>query len=81
VQARRIVLQVVGRTNGARVILRFRTGDVVPFAAQDLGAFLETIETLRFTLPEPVARETKSKRIVTPNGDVFASTTTVRLRG
>ena len=82
VQARRIVLRVVGRSDGARVTLRFRTGAIVPFAAQDLGAFLETIETLRFSIPEGSgARATKSKRITTPNGDVFASTTSVRLRG
>ena len=82
VQARRIALRVVGRTNGVTVVVRFRTGDVVPFAAQDLGAFLDTIETVRFSLPDrSPSRQAKSKEIVTPNGDVFASHTTVRLRG
>jgi hypothetical protein len=81
VQARRVVLRIVGRTNGDRVVIRFRTGKVVPFASQDLGAFVDTIETLRFSLVDrAIARQAKSKQVTTPNGDVFASTTTVRLR-
>jgi hypothetical protein len=80
VQARRIVLRIVGRRDGRRLAFRFVTGGVLPPGSQDLGGFLETVETLRFSLPDRTARETKSKQIATPNGDVFASTTTVRLR-
>ena len=81
VQSRRVVLRIVGRTNGDRVVIRFRTGKVVPFASQDLGAFVDTIETLRFSLADrAIARQAKSKQFTTGNGDVFASTTTVRLR-
>jgi hypothetical protein len=81
VQARRVVLRVTGRTNGAEVVIRFRTGKVIPSASQDLGAFVDTIETVRFSLTgRAVARQSKAKQITTPNGDVFASTTTVRLR-
>ena len=81
VQARRVVLRIVGRTNGDAVVIRFQTEKVVPFASQDLGAFVDTIETLRFSLTDrAIARKAKSKEITTPNGDVFSSTTTVRLR-
>ena len=81
VQARRVVLRIVGGTNGDTVVIRFRTGKIVPFASQDLGAFVDTIETLRFSLTDrAIARQAKSKQITTPNGDVFSSTTTVRLR-
>jgi hypothetical protein len=80
VQARRVVLRIVGRRDGRRLSFRFVTGAVLPPGSQDLGGFLETVETLRFSLPDRTARETKSKQITTSNGDVFASTTSVRLR-
>jgi hypothetical protein len=81
VQSRRIVLRILGRGDGGRIVLRFEAGGVLPVGSQDLGAFVETIETLRFSLPDQgAARATKSKQIATPGGDVFAATTTVRLR-
>src|SRR4029453_9309929 len=80
VQVRRIVLRIMGREDGDRIAFRFEAGDVLPLGSQDLGAFLETIETLRFSLPDQgAARATKMKRIAVPDGDAFASTTTVRL--
>ena len=81
VQARRIVLRVVGRSDGDRLAFRFQTEGVLPVGSQDLGAFVETIERIRFSLPDrSPARAAKSKRIVSSNGDVFDSTTTIRLR-
>jgi hypothetical protein len=79
VQARRIAIRILGRRDGDRVLLRFETGGVLPAGSQDLGAFLETIETLRYALPDG-GRATKTKEIDTPGGDVLASTTIVRLR-
>jgi hypothetical protein len=78
-QARRIAIRILGRHDRDRVVLRFETGGVLPAGSQDLGAFLETIETLRYSVPDG-GRATKTKEIDTPGGDVFASTTTLRLR-
>lgn len=81
VQARSVELVVTGRRTGDRLSLRFRAGDVRPVGSSDLGAFLETTDTVRFRIGERAgARATTSDRVVSENGDVFESSTTAKLR-
>jgi hypothetical protein len=80
VQARRIQVEILGRRDGNRLRMRFRTAEVLPLGSQDLGAFVETLERLRLTLRErSSARASERARIEQPDGDVFASVSRFRL--
>jgi hypothetical protein len=82
IQARRVVIEILGRRDGGRLRLRFLLEDVLPPGSQDLGAFVETLERLRLTIGErPGARERERARIERPDGDVFASISRFRLAG
>lgn len=82
VQSRRVVVLIFGRRDAGELDLRFRPGARLPVGSQDLGAFLETLTTLRFSIPErPGAETTKPKRIEDPEDEIYASVTTIRLRG
>jgi hypothetical protein len=82
VQARRIVVLIHGRRRDDVLELRFEVGQVLPAGAQDLGAFVKTLETLRMSVPERAAAEvSKPTRIEDPEDEIYASVTTIRLRG
>jgi hypothetical protein len=82
VQARRIVVLFRGRRQGDVLELRFQVGRVLPAGAQDLGAFVKTLETLRMSVPERAGAEvSKPTRIEDPEDEVYASATTIRLLG
>jgi hypothetical protein len=81
VQTRRVTIGFTGRRDGEDIDLRFREEDRMPVGSRDLGGFLETLETLRFAIPERAGAEaTKSKRIEDPEDEIYASVTTIRLR-
>ena len=80
VQARRVVVAIVGVRDGDELDLRFQDAGRKPAGSQDLGGFLKTLETLRFSIPERAgAAASKPKRIEDPAGEVYASVTTIRL--
>ncbi len=80
VQARRVVVAIVGIRDGDELDLRFQDAGRKPAGSQDLGGFLKTLETLRFSIPERAgAAASKPKRIEDPEGEVYASVTTIRL--
>jgi hypothetical protein len=80
VQARRVVVSIVGRRDGAELDLRFLEEGLKPLGSQDLGGFLQTLATLRFSIPERAGAEaSKPKRIEDPDGEVYASVTRIRL--
>ena len=80
VQARRVVVAIVGVRDGDELALRFQDAGRKPAGSQDLGGFLKTLETLRFSIPERAGAEaSKPKRIEDPEGEVYASVTTIRL--
>ena len=80
VQAERIVLAIVGRRDGHELDLRFVEDTLTPLGSQDLGGFLETLKTLRFSIPERAGAEAiKPKRIEDPDGEIYASVTRIRL--
>ena len=80
VQARRVVVAIVGIRDGEELDLRFQDDGRKPAGSQDLGAFLKTLTTLRFSIPERVGAEaSKPKRLKDPEGEVYASVTTIRL--
>jgi hypothetical protein len=82
VQARRIVVLFHGRREGDTLDLRFEEGSVRPAGSQDLGAFLKTLGTLRISIPERGgAKVTERTRIEEGEDEVYASLTTIRLRG
>ena len=82
VQARRVVIEILGRRDGNRLRIRFRTAEVLPVGSQDLGAFVETLDRLRLTLRErPRERASERARIEQPDGDVFASVSRFQLVG
>ena len=82
VQARRVVVLVSGRREGDVLALRFEVGQVLPPGAQDLGAFVKTLGELRMTIPERAGAEvSKPSRIEDPEDEIYASVTTIRLRG
>jgi hypothetical protein len=82
VQARRVVVLVGGRREGDFLVLRFEVGQVLPAGAQDLGAFGKTLGELRVTIPERAGAEVrKPSRIEDPEDEIYASVTTIRLRG
>ncbi|HEX5936847.1 MAG TPA: hypothetical protein VFZ75_04015 [Actinomycetota bacterium] len=79
-QARRVGIEILGRRDGNRLRIRFRTAEVRPPGSQDLGAFVETLERLRLALRErPRARASERERIERSDGDVFASVARFRL--
>ena len=81
VQSRRVVVLIVGRRDAGELALRFREGGRLPVGSQDLGAFVKTLSTLRFSLPERAGAEaTKPKRIEDPEDEIYASVTKIRLR-
>ena len=80
VQTRRVVVAIVGRRDGDELDLRFQDEGRKPAGSQDLGAFLKTLTTLRFSIPERAGAEaSKPKRIEDPDGEIYASVTTIRL--
>lgn len=80
VQARRVVVSIVGRREGDELDLHFLEEGLNPVGSQDLGGFLETLATLRFSIPERAGAEaSKPKRIEDPDGEIYASVTTIRL--
>jgi hypothetical protein len=80
VQARQVVVAIVGIRDGDELDLRFQDAGRKPSGSQDLGGFLKTLTTLRFSIPERAGAETsKPKRIEDPEGEVYASVTTIRL--
>ena len=82
VQARRVVIEILGLRDGNRLRIRFRTAEVLPLGSQDLGAFVDTLVRLRLTLRErPRARATGRARTERPDGDVFASVSRFQLVG
>jgi hypothetical protein len=80
VQSRRVVVSIVGRRDGGGLDLRFLEEGLKPVGSQDLGGFLQTLSTLRFSIPERAGAEaSKPKRIEDPDGEIYASVTTIRL--
>lgn len=80
IQARRVDLSILGRRDGDELDLHFSEIGRVPLGSQDLGGFLKTLSTLRFSIPERAGADTsKPKRIEDPDGDVYASVTRIRL--
>jgi hypothetical protein len=51
VQARRVFISIAGRRDGDELDLRFLQAGLKPLGSQDLGGFLETLKTLRFSIP------------------------------
>lgn len=81
VQARRVVVLILGRRETGELDLRFREEDRRPVGSQDLGGFLKTLTTLRFSIPERAdAEASKPKRIEDPADEIYASFTRIRLR-
>ena len=79
-QAGRVEIEILGRREGGRLQLRFRIAQVLPPGSQDLGAFVDTLERVRLTIPERSgAGERERARLERPNGDVFASSSRFRL--
>jgi hypothetical protein len=82
VQARRVVVSIVGRRDGDELDLRFLQGGLKPLGSQDLGGFLETLKTLRFSIPERAGADaSKPKRIENADGEIYASVTRIGLGG
>jgi hypothetical protein len=80
IQARRVDISIVGRRDGDELDLRFSEIGRLPLGSQDLGGFLKTLSTLRFSIPERAgAGASKPKRIEDPDGEVYASVTRIRL--
>ena len=81
IQARRVVVGISGHRDGGELGLRFIERDRRPVGSQDLGAFLETLSALRFTIPERAgATGTERKRIEEPQDEIYSSVTKIRLR-
>jgi hypothetical protein len=82
VQAQRIVVRFLGLRDGDELELRFREGGRMPAGSLDLGAFSRTLERLRVALVERAGSEVrKPTRIEDPEDEIYASVTTIRLRG
>jgi hypothetical protein len=80
IQSRRVVVLIVGRRAAGELALRFREGGRLPVGSQDLGGFLETLVTLRFSIPDRAGAEvTRPKRIEDPEDEIYASVTRIRL--
>ena len=82
IQTRRVVVEIVGRRDAPELALRLREGERRPVGSQDLGAFLETLDGLRFSIRERAGAEaTERKRIEDPQEEIYRSVTTIRLTG
>ena len=80
IQTRRVDISIVGRRDGDELDLRFSEIGRLPLGSQDLGGFLKTLSTLRFSIPERAGADaSKPKRIEDPDGEVYASVTRIRL--
>jgi hypothetical protein len=80
VQTQRVDIAMVGRRDGDALDLHFQEEGRKPLGSQDLGAFLKTLTTLRFSVPERRGAEViKPKRIEEPEGEIYASVTRIRL--
>jgi len=80
VQAQRVIVSIVGNRDGDELDLGFLQERLTPLGSQDLGGFLETLKTLRFSIPERAGAEaSKPKRIENPDGEIYASVTRIRL--
>ena len=80
VQARRVVVSIVVRRDGDELDIRFLEEGLKPVGSQDLGGFLQTLATLRFSIPERAGAEaSKPKRIEDPDGEIYTSVTRIRL--
>ena len=80
VQSRRVVVSIVGRRDGDELDLRFLEQRLTPLGSQDLGGFVETLKTLRFSILERAGADaSKPKRIENPDGEIYASVTRIRL--
>jgi hypothetical protein len=80
IQARRVDVSIVGRRDGDELDLHFSELGRLPLGSQDLGGFVKTLSTLRFSIPERAgAGATKPKRVEDPDGEVYASVTRIRL--
>jgi hypothetical protein len=81
VQADRVIVRIFGRRVGDEIALRFQEVDRRPLGSQDLGGFLKTLATLRFSIQERAgAQATARKRIEDPEGETHVSRTRIRLR-
>ncbi len=80
VQTRRVDISIAGRRDGDELDLHFSEEGRLPLGSQDLGGFLKTLSTLRFSIPERAGASTsKPRRIEDPDGEVYASVTRIRL--
>jgi hypothetical protein len=80
VQARRIVVAIVGRRDGDALDLRFSEEGRKPLGSQDLGGFLKTLTKLRLSIRERAGAEgRKPTRIEDPDGEIYTSATRIRL--
>jgi hypothetical protein len=80
VQAERVLVEFLGRRKGDELDLRFREVGRMPAGSQDLGAFVETLETLRVAIVErPGSEVRKQTRIEDPEDEIYRSATTTRL--
>jgi hypothetical protein len=81
VQTERVIVRIIGRRVGDEIALRFQEVGRLPLGSQDLGGFLNTLPTLRFSIPERAgAQAVDRQRIEDPEGDTHVSRTRVRLR-
>lgn len=81
VQAERVIVRILGRREGDGLDLRFQEVSRSPVGSQDLGGFVKTLGTFRFSIPERAGAEArKQKRIEDPEGEIHASITRIRLR-
>ena len=82
IQARRVVVLILGRRDTGELDLRFREASRQPVGSQDLGGFLETLARLRFSISERAGAEASSaKRIEDPVEEIYESITRIRLQG
>lgn len=80
VQAERVIVRILGRRDGDELDLRFQDVRRYPVGSQDLGGFVKTLRTFRFSIRERAgAEERKQKRIEDPEGEMHVSMTTIRL--
>lgn len=81
VQARTVVVRIVGRRDDGELHLRFRDPMLRPVGSHDLGGFVKTVETLRFTIEARGGAESRERRRIEETEDeIYASFTTLRVR-
>lgn len=80
VQTERVVVRIVGRRDGGELDLRFQEVGRHPVGSQDLGGFVKTLPTFRFSIPERAGAEARKRtQIEDPEGEIHVSITTIRL--